>query len=45
MGMVLTGHGLTPSQAVLALRYALGRFTQDGAEAVGLAEELDLAVL
>jgi EAL domain-containing protein (putative c-di-GMP-specific phosphodiesterase class I) len=32
--VVLAGHGLTPSQAVLAVRYALGRFTQDGTEAV-----------
>jgi EAL domain-containing protein (putative c-di-GMP-specific phosphodiesterase class I) len=37
LGMALGTHGLTPSQAVRAVRFALGRFTREGTEAV-LAE-------
>ena len=32
--MALAGHGLTASQAVLAVRYALGRYTQEGTHGV-----------
>jgi EAL domain-containing protein (putative c-di-GMP-specific phosphodiesterase class I) len=34
LDMALSGHGLTPFQAVRAARYALGRFARDGAGAV-----------
>ncbi len=34
LDMALAGHGLTPPQAVRALRHALGRFVQEGFSAV-----------
>ena len=34
LDMALDGHGLTPSQAIRAMRFALGRFTREGIQAV-----------